>query len=282
VKHILLLLLLLGLVPWCWSQDEEVESNANPDQEGCKDSKTINRIPGCVIFGCELHDFNAVELVTGDDDKTTTVEGGQEQLNYKCPEKVSPLQMVRNVQNALTATGFAAVFNGKNTYGDYVFTARKGGQWISAQAGASPGGAGNGYVLTTVVTREMEQYLKASAIEAEIGKNGRIAIYGINFDTGKATIRPESAKVLGEIVTALKDHPEWKLTVEGHTDNQGASPLNQRLSELRAASVVEWLVQNGIAKARFTAVGFGDSRPVADNTAEDGRARNRRVELVKQ
>jgi len=107
-------------------------------------------------------------------------------------------------------------------------------------------------------------------------------VYGIHFDTGKATILADSGQILGEIVKLLQQNPDLKLRVEGHTDNQGNAAANQALSEKRAQSVLAWLTAHGIPAARLTAKGLGQTQPVADNGTEDGRAKNRRVELAKQ
>jgi outer membrane protein OmpA-like peptidoglycan-associated protein len=116
----------------------------------------------------------------------------------------------------------------------------------------------------------------------EINKSGHVAVYGIHFDTGKAAILPDSEAALSEIVKLLQQDADLKLRVEGHTDNQGNAAANQALSEKRAQAVVVWLTAHGIAANRLTAKGFGQTKPIEDNGTEDGRAKNRRVELVKQ
>jgi outer membrane protein OmpA-like peptidoglycan-associated protein len=93
---------------------------------------------------------------------------------------------------------------------------------------------------------------------------------------------PDSEGVLQEIVKLLQQNPDLKLRVEGHTDNQGNAAANQALSEKRAQAVVTWLSGHGVAAARLAAKGFGQTKPAADNSTEDGRAKNRRVELAKQ
>jgi outer membrane protein OmpA-like peptidoglycan-associated protein len=79
----------------------------------------------------------------------------------------------------------------------------------------------------------------------------------------------------------MKQQGEWHFEVQGHTDNVGGKGANQKLSDDRAATVVGWLVKNGVDKARLTAKGYGDTQPVAENTSDEGRAKNRRVELKK-
>lgn len=107
-----------------------------------------------------------------------------------------------------------------------------------------------------------------------------MALY-VNFDTDKATIRPESAPTVAEVLTLLQQNPTLRLAVQGHTDNAGTSQHNQQLSEARAAAVVASLSQAGIAATRLQAAGFGQTKPLADNSTEEGKAKNRRVELVK-
>lgn len=103
----------------------------------------------------------------------------------------------------------------------------------------------------------------------------------INFDTGKATIRPESKRILDEISAVLKSHPEIKrIRIEGHTDNVGGQAYNMDLSERRARAVVEALVARGIARERLAPAGYGFSRPIASNATAFGRAKNRRVEFT--
>ena len=121
----------------------------------------------------------------------------------------------------------------------------------------------------------------AESMEAAITKTGYCSIYGILFDTGKATIQPASEKCLNEMVKLLKNNPSWKLQIEGHTDNVGGKEGNMKLSQSRAEGVRGWLVSHGIESARLTAKGFGETKPVADNTTDDGRAKNRRVDLRK-
>jgi outer membrane protein OmpA-like peptidoglycan-associated protein len=115
-----------------------------------------------------------------------------------------------------------------------------------------------------------------------LAEKGRVATQGIYFDTGSDRIRPESTPTLKEIGTMLKDHPDLKLTIEGHTDNVGAAAANQALSEKRAAAVRQFLVDNyQVDGGRLQAKGFGASRPAGSNDTPAGRQQNRRVELVK-
>ena len=120
----------------------------------------------------------------------------------------------------------------------------------------------------------------AAAIKSELDSKGHIALY-INFDTDKATIRPDGKPAVNEIATLMKQEAALKLAVEGHTDNVGEAKHNVSLSRERAQAVVDALVKDGVDSVRLSASGVGADRPIADNGSDEGRAKNRRVELVK-
>jgi outer membrane protein OmpA-like peptidoglycan-associated protein len=123
----------------------------------------------------------------------------------------------------------------------------------------------------------------AAPIEKKLQDESRVAVHGIYFDFGKATIRPESEPVLREIATALARNPSWKIGIEGHTDNVGSDAPNVELSRRRAEAVKQALIeQHRVPAANLSTAGFGASRPSASNDTLSGRAQNRRVELVRQ
>jgi outer membrane protein OmpA-like peptidoglycan-associated protein len=107
----------------------------------------------------------------------------------------------------------------------------------------------------------------------------KIVLRGVNFDFDEATIRADARPVLDEAIRTLEDERNVDVAVEGHTDAIGTDAYNQRLSERRAHAVAAYLARGGIARSRMTVHGFGESRPIATNATEDGRAQNRRVEL---
>ena len=111
--------------------------------------------------------------------------------------------------------------------------------------------------------------------------DGKFITYGITFDVGKATIKPESMGEINRIVQLMNENPDLKFSVEGHTDSTGNPTSNQTLSEQRSQAIVAKLVEMGIAQDRLTAVGKGQNNPIADNSTDEGRAKNRRVEFVK-
>jgi len=258
------------------AQDDQLQ-----DVEGCTDSKLLTRLKGCVITECDLKEFDSAELFVGGDDRREALEGRKEMIGYDCGENVSMLQIARNAEAALKKAGYTVVFSGTAEDAPVV-TARKGAQWMQIHS-FNPGGGTFGYHQTAVLVKEMEQEMvaNADAWADEINRTGSCSIYGILFDTGKATIKPESKECLEEVIKLLRGNPTWKMQIEGHTDNVGAKAANQTLSEQRAAAVVAWLAANGVEKSRLTSRGFGDSTPVADNATEEGRAKNRRVALKK-
>lgn len=111
--------------------------------------------------------------------------------------------------------------------------------------------------------------------------DGKFITYGITFDVGKSTIKPESMGEINRIVQLMTENPDLKFSVEGHTDSTGNAASNQALSEQRSQAIVAKLVELGIASDRLTAVGKGQNSPIADNSTDEGRAKNRRVEFVK-
>jgi len=122
--------------------------------------------------------------------------------------------------------------------------------------------------------------LPAEEMKRELDAKGHVALY-VNFDFDKADIKPESQPIIDEIVKLLRNTPTLNLTIEGHTDSVGAPDYNKRLSDARAKSVVASLTARGVSAQRLTAVGYGQDKPIADNSTDAGRATNRRVELVR-
>jgi outer membrane protein OmpA-like peptidoglycan-associated protein len=242
------------------------------DSEGCKDSPLITRFPGSEIRTCEDKDFNSVDMPI--EDGTKTVEGEYHNWDYAAREGTSSVQVFRNFQAALKSAGFTVDFADSPNH----LTAHKGNAWIALEF------PGDHYYQTIVLTKDMQQEVTADAasLGEAIEKTGHVAVYGINFDTGKATLRTDSEAILEEIHKLLIEKPALKLRIEGHTDSTGTAAGNQSLSEKRAQAVVTWLTAHDIAANRLSAAGLGQTKPIADNGTDEGRAKNRRVELVRQ
>jgi lipid-binding SYLF domain-containing protein len=133
---------------------------------------------------------------------------------------------------------------------------------------------------------ELNHYRNASGANGDVAASlsnsaGRFTLSNVHFTPGKADITPDSEPALNQAAAALKDHPDWKVRVEGFTDSRGSREANEKLSRDRADAVMNWLVDHGVDRSRLSAKGYGEGHPVARNSTADGRARNRRVELVR-
>ncbi len=126
------------------------------------------------------------------------------------------------------------------------------------------------------------EFIDAATMQSEIAQTGHVALYGIQFNTNEASLKPESTDTLTEIVKALNADPGLQLYVVGHTDDVGALAYNNDLSMRRARTVVEALTASGIDSQRLTPLGVGPAAPIGSNDSDEGRALNRRVELVKR
>jgi OmpA-OmpF porin, OOP family len=246
------------------------------DAEGCKDSPLIGRFPGSVITSCKdmADDTFAFTMQKGPDKK---IEGEFHQIEYQFPKTASKAQVVRNLNTALRRAGWTFVYD-SGDYGD--FGAHMGNTWIQIEIG---GGGGIKETIVKEIELKQEVVADAAALSTGIESNGHMVVTGILFDTAKADMKPESTPALEEVAKLLQQNAGLKLFVVGHTDNVGPLAANVDLSKRRAAAVVQALTaQYKIAADRLAPFGNGPYAPVASNDSEDGRALNRRVELVKQ
>jgi OOP family OmpA-OmpF porin len=253
------------------------------DEEDCKPSPLMSRMPGCGVFQCTKKDFDALDVVVNKAGEMKNLEGAIDEVVLICPASNSPLQLLRNAEAAMKKAGYTIVFSGKHESHDFpAVTGQKGAQWLSVQTGMF-----NEFPIYTqsgVLVKAMAQEMSASAqaMSDAIAKSGRLDVYGITFATGQAAITPASDQVLSDLLAVLVANADWRLRIEGHTDNVGDKAANLKLSNARAAAVAAWLTGKGIDAARLSVAGLGDTQPVADNATEDGKARNRRVVLIKQ
>ncbi len=248
------------------------------DADGCTDSPLIQRMPGSAIHSCEHKEFDSVKMPMGqnaDGPIEKDIEGEKWYWDMGNREGLSDVQVYRNFLNALEKANWTIDFKNPTSQ----ITAHKGSDYVFFDnVNASY------YYETIVHLKEMQQEVvaDAAALDSEIKKSGHVAVYGIHFDTGKADLLPDSESTLNEIVKLMQQEADLKLRVEGHTDNRGSPAPNQALSERRAQAVVAWLTAHGVAGSRLTAKGFGQNKPIADNSTPEGQGKNRRVELVKQ
>jgi outer membrane protein OmpA-like peptidoglycan-associated protein len=248
---------------------------AQQDAKGCKDSPLISRFPGSWIKSCtdkadEVHSF-----MMGSGKPDNKLEGEYHELDYGAPQASTRAQVTRNILTALQTAGYSI----DNNSGDGDITAHLGKTWIQEEIGS---GRYSQYVLIeTQLTQDV--VANAAALSGGLASTGHTVVKGILFDTGKAAVKPESDPALKEVAKLLTQDAKLKLYVVGHTDNTGILAANVTLSQQRAAAVVQVLIaQYGVAAGRLQAYGNGPYAPLASNDSEDGRALNRRVELVKQ
>ena len=249
-----------------------------PDAKGCQDPAVLSRMPTCAIARCVVKDYEISKMPVGKPNKFEEVEGQYEKVEYTCPRETSGIQTFRNAENALKAKGYQVVYSDNYLNVRFTLTARQGPQWVTVYSD------GPNYTVAAVKRKPMEQQMQAATADGwsdQISQTGRASIYGINFDTAKATIRPDSEAVLNQLLALFQKQPDWAFVVAGHTDNVGADAVNLPLSRQRAEAVIAWLAAKGVDRSRLIAAGFGSKRPLAENDSEDGRAKNRRVDLVK-
>lgn len=255
------------------------------DVEGSKDHPMVSRFPNYVITNYDATEFGS--FLFEDGAAGINVEGKYWQLTYELEEgkkKGGPLEISRNYLNAFTSRGGVKVIEDVDAQGGKMVARMPvAGKTIWLQVDI--GNDGEMYDLTIVEEAALVQQVEFTAMDLAkaLNEKGSIALHNIQFDTGKATITPASSAVLAPVGELLKTDMTLKLEIQGHTDNVGAAAANLKLSQDRAAAVKAYLVQNfGVAADRLTTAGLGDTRSIADNTSDVGRAQNRRVELVKK
>jgi OOP family OmpA-OmpF porin len=263
---------------------------AQEDARGSKDHPLLTRYPNSHIVEYEKN-YNAVEFTTGmkgGNPQKKAVEGDATTITYfhnSVEKQPSALQLLRNYQNALKGIGGETVYERMPRDGDggeITMKVATGGKevWVRVEPGVFSAPT-QSYKVQVVEVAAMQQVVTANQLLDELNKNGFIALY-INFDTGKSDLKADGKATVAEIVKMLKAAPELKVGIEGHTDNVGQAAANKALSEARARSVMAAVAAGGIDAKRLSAAGLGQERPIADNRGEEGRAKNRRVELVKK
>jgi outer membrane protein OmpA-like peptidoglycan-associated protein len=249
------------------------------DARGSSDHPLLpNRMPGFSISNYKQLEFSSHKFQTL---PPKEVEGKLTTISYyldKAGTHPGGLAIRRNYENALKAVGGEVV---RSNPSFLIMKVKYNGveTWVEIQAPLS--GSGRYYWLRIVEMTKMAQVITADAMAAELNKAGFIAL-DVHFATAKADILPESQPLIEQMAEMMRKSAGLRVGVEGHTDNTGTPATNMTLSTARAKSVTAALVAAGIAAGRLIPAGFGDTRPVADNRTEEGRAKNRRVELVKK
>jgi len=258
---------------------------AQQDKKGCKDHPLFTRMPNTYIYDCKSTEFDAREWPDPDTQGKTKVkvEGKYYFIQYYnqkgFEDKRSDLQVSRNYSNAMKKIG-GSVYEGREDY-TYMKLLKDGKEiWAYVYHYR-----GDNIRIEIIEKEAMKQEVIADAkfMAEGISSTGHVAIYGIYFDFNKSDIKPESDPALQEINKLLSNNANLKVFIVGHTDNVGGVDYNLKLSQTRADAVVKMLTTKfKINPQRLRAYGVGQLAPMAPNKTEEGRAKNRRVELVEQ
>ncbi len=262
----------------------KVQSQGNQqDIKGSKDHPLISRMPDFWISEYKVSEFDSYKFI-GADKKPVVIEGHKYSILYKLNNGASDpgtLKVIRNMQNALKKIGGKVLLDDTFSKLSTILVQKDNKEtWIEVRCYS-----GIMFRLTIVEREIMKQEIvaDANAMGDDINSTGHVSVYGIFFDSGKSDLKPESDSAIIQISKLLTNNATLKLYVVGHTDNVGNIDANMKLSNERANEVVKTLVANyGIAADRLKSYGVASLSPVASNDTEEGRAKNRRVELVKQ
>lgn len=254
---------------------------ATADAEGCADHPLFTRMKGYILTSCEAKFDQALIMLDEEPDSARNLrpEGDLTLLGYDFEEggkAPSYLQVRRNYQNA-ARTLKAKILVDRDRYTAMEIDRAGAKTFVSVELFND----GRTFRLQVLEQKAMVQEITADEMWKALERDGFMALQ-ILFETGKATIQPDSQPIVAQIVALMKAQPKLALSIEGHTDSQGTAAGNKTLSGDRAKAVVKAVVAGGVDAKRLKSQGWGQERPVADNRTEDGRARNRRVEIVKQ
>ena len=261
---------------------ECITMTTEPDIKGSKDHPLLSRMPDFHISDYKDIEFDSYKYI-GSDKKPVVIEGHKYYIEYRLNSGAAEpgeLKIRKNVQDALKKIGGKVVFDDNFNRVSTIVVQKDGKEtWVEVRS------FNNMYRLNIVEREVMQQEIvaDATAMGNDINSTGHVSVYGIFFDSGKAEIKPESDSAIVQIAMLLKNNATLKLYVVGHTDNVGSIDANMKLSKDRADAVVNTLVTKyGIPETRLKSYGVASLAPVASNDTEEGKAKNRRVELVKQ
>ena len=261
----------------CFSSQAQDET-----EKKCVDYPALTHMNNFEIQSCEKI-YNSYDVPVGEE-KTKTVEGMLYSYYYaledsKSDNVISWLQLHRNYENAIKKINGTIVYCNPAYNATESFLLKKEGKeiYIVVEGGNY---SMSFYRVYVIEKEEMKQELDANGMYEALSTDGHIALH-INFETGKSVIKEDSKKIVNDIFDMLQSNQDIKISIEGHTDNVGNAASNKTLSESRAKAVMDALTAKGISKSRLSSKGWGSTKPVSDNSTEEGRADNRRVEIIK-
>lgn len=250
-------------------------------QDDCKAPPYFDQISSFELTACQYSEYNEYEFVYNDlKDKDVRMKKGGNYYRLKYDKREDD---TKNVSGAyIRENYYNAVIKAKGEnlgVNKDFFRFRHDSKTVYMLIQNAVDVDEQGYIVHIIEETDMTQEIELDIKDA-LAKDGKIPLYGIFFDTDKSLIKPESDKELTKLVTYLKENPSVNIFVVGHTDNTGDFAHNLKLSKERAAAVVKYLVSNGINQSRLTSDGVGPLCPVTSSKVEDGRKKNRRVEIV--
>ncbi len=271
MKKIILIILILTFSTFSFSKEHEI----------------IKGLKGFKLLKEKIEDYGEIEFTLKEGKKKVRKKIGGKYYEYKYisdeekTEKVSLLSIIKNYKDeALKSKG--EILSETKTAVNFRITLNSG-KTIWCYVSASNSAKKTTYTLRIVEEGEINKILKFGEEEiAEIiEKDGKISLYGIVFDKAKGDLRTESQEELFALVNLMKNNEELQIEIQGHTDSDGDDGYNLKLSQDRAENVKKFLELFGIEQERITAKGYGETVPIAENTTDEGKAKNRRVDIVK-
>jgi outer membrane protein OmpA-like peptidoglycan-associated protein len=217
------------------------------------------------------------------EEKEIQVVGRYTYLFYFCDENFKPAsiyQIKKSYENAVKKLGGEVLFDAPQ-YATYKIEKNNVTAYVVWRLAYSSNDSDcNEYTLEIVEPEEMEQLVNADDLLRELESSGFATIY-INFASGSSELPSDASSTIDALTELLSNNPDLRISIEGHTDDVGSPESNLSLSEDRAGAVRQALIENGIDESRLSFTGWGEERPVSDNTSDQGRAQNRRVEIIK-
>jgi len=299
------------------SENDKVDAGENPEEE--KSAFDINDIPvsevelGDFPFFSFPEGFKALnkpilrkyDVIYFPIDGVMTPLEGRVMKTYVSEsdgveEDWSTAYFFKSYDDIITSVGGVKIFDGEITYEEYeryhdkaTYLGEDGsigyvGENIRVYVIRREDGGnifiqltdGNLNILQQEAFKQTISLLKADKIEKDLAEQGKVILY-INFDTDKTTLKPDGKQAVDEIYKALNANNDLKVEIRGYTDDTGIESHNQSLSNQRAETILKELVKRGIDRSRLSSIGFGSNDPIADNSTEEGKSKNRRVELIK-
>ncbi|WP_280821336.1 OmpA family protein [Pseudaminobacter soli (ex Li et al. 2025)] len=281
-----------GATTWfhIWSQETSIEVTVVQQQEadfvltapGPSDHRLLGHMPDYVAGPPERRSFDEATIsIDGDDGdvRDIDVNGARFFVRYEAADRSKPASdadIHANYRMAVKKLGGEVLHSDHQwTYARFVHE----GQvfWLKLFSQEAD------IELTVIEEKPFQASItppRADELRTALDKDGRVSLH-VNFDFAKATLKPDATPVIDQVLALLRTDPALRLSIEGHTDDIGSAGSNRKLSLQRAQSMVEALVTKGVAPERLKSAGFGADKALADNATSEGRARNRRVELVR-